>query len=148
MSDCCHHQKKTTPAVPVTGARYICPMHPEVVGATPGDCPICGMALEPVGGAQDDGAELRDMTWRLVVASVLTIPLVVLVMAHWFPDSALAHWSHRAAARWMQVALSTPVLLVCGWPFMSRAWQSLLNRSPNMFTLIATGTLAAWGLSL
>jgi Cu+-exporting ATPase len=148
MSDCCHHEKKTTPAVPVTGAQYTCPMHPEVVSDKPGDCPVCGMALETVGGAPDDGAELRDMTWRLVIASVLTIPLVVLVMAHWFPDSAVAHWSHGAAARWLQVALSTPVLFVCGWPFLRRGWQSLLNRSPNMFTLIATGTLAAWGFSL
>ncbi|MBJ7259105.1 MAG: cadmium-translocating P-type ATPase [Chthoniobacterales bacterium] len=148
MSACCGHGEKQQPAATATGGPYICPMHPEVVRDRPGDCPVCGMALEPARGATDDGGEMRDMTRRLAVAAALAIPVVAMAMAHMVPSSAFAHWSHGTAARWWQAILSTPVLFWCGWPFLRRAWQSLLNRSPNMFTLIATGTLAAWGFSM
>lgn len=147
MSECCHKHKISTPVPIVPGARYTCPMHPEVVQDGPGDCPICGMALEPMGGAVDDGAELRDMTLRMWVAAGLTVPVVILSMAHMFGASALAHWGDGTTGRWVQALLATVVLFGAGWPFLRRAWASVVHRAANMFTLIATGTLAAWGFS-
>lgn len=125
-------------------------MHPEIVQAGPGDCPICGMALEPVRGAAagTDDTELRDMTRRLVVAAILTLPVFILGMAHLFHGSALTAWADTTAARWLQAAAATIVLFCCGWPFLRRAAASVRHRSANMFTLIAMGTLAAWGFSV
>jgi len=125
-------------------------MHPEVVQPTPGDCPICGMALEPVGppAAETDTTELRDMTQRLIVAALLTLPVFLLGMAHLFHGSTLAAWSDTPGARWLQAALTTIVLFWGGWPFLRRAAASVRHRSANMFTLIAMGTLAAWAFSL
>ncbi len=125
-------------------------MHPDVHADTPGDCPECGMALEPAGAApgEPDNAELRDMSRRLAVATVLTLPVLILAMAHWAHGTAFAQWADSNASRWLQAALASAVLFGCGWPFLRRARASLRNRSANMFTLIATGTLAAWGFSL
>ncbi len=108
------------------------------------------MALEPVGvaAAGDDEAELRDMTRRLIVAAILTLPVFLLGMAHLFHGSALAAWSDAVAARWLQAVAATIVLFWCGWPFVRRAAASVRHRSANMFTLIAMGTLAAWGFSM
>ena len=147
MSDCCHSALKQ-PRVAPAGARYTCPMHPEVVQDGPGDCPLCGMALEPMGGAADDGAELRDMTLRMWWAAGLTVPVVILSMAHMFGVSALGHWGDGPTGRWVQAVLASVVLYGAGWPFLRRAWSSVVHRAANMFTLIATGTLAAWGFSL
>ena len=125
-------------------------MHPEVAQDTPGDCPLCGMALEasglPEAGADD--AELRDMTRRLVASAALALPVLALAMAHVAHGSAFALWADGAASRWIQAALSAAVLFGCGWPFLRRGWQSLRNRSANMFTLVSAGTLAAWGFSV
>lgn len=125
-------------------------MHPEIAQDTPGDCPLCGMALEasglPEAGADD--AELRDMTRQLAVAAVLTLPVMALAMAHVAHGSDFARWADGAASRWIQAALSGAVLFGCGWPFLRRGWQSLRNRSANMFTLVSAGTLAAWGFSV
>jgi P-type Cu+ transporter len=126
------------PAPPMpAGTLYTCPMHPEVVKEGPGACPICGMALEPktITAEEPDNPELADMTRRFWVSAVLAVPLVALAMAtHGQP--------------WIQLALATPVVLWGGWPFFERAWQSLRNRSPNMFTLIGLGVSVAYAFSV
>jgi P-type Cu+ transporter len=118
---------------------YTCPMHPEVRQAGPGSCPICGMALEPVAVSAEAGPnhELNDMGRRLWIGAALAAPVVVLDMVPLGFD-----------ANWPQLVLATPVVLWAGWPFFRRAWESLLHRSLNMFTLIALGTGAAWTYSV
>ena len=125
-------------------------MHPEIMRSAPGDCPICGMALEPLGvpAAGADESELHNLTRRLIVAAILTLPVFLLGMAHLFHGSAFAAWADTASARWLQAAAATVVLFWCGWPFLRRAAASVRHRSANMFTLIAMGTLAAWGFSV
>lgn len=125
-------------------------MHPEVAQDEPGDCPVCGMALEYAGlpdGATGTG-ERRDLQRRLVVAGLLTAPVFVLGMAHLFHHSELARWADTGPARWLQAVLATVVLFWCGRPFLRRAAASLRHRSANMFTLIGMGTLAAWAFSM
>src|SRR5712691_7012661 len=124
---------------------YTCPMHPEIEQDHPGNCPICGMALEPktpVGGAEEDNAELSDMTRRFWIGLVLTIPVLVLAMAHVAPS--VPEWIAGEWSRWIQFILSTPVVLWAGWPFFQRGWQSVRNRALNMFTLIAMGVGVAY----
>ena len=121
-------------------ARYICPMDPEVSSDKPGSCPKCGMALEPGTTTIEDGPnpELLDMSRRFWIGLVPGVLLFVLGMAQMF----LSHqfpFLGSAAMNWTQLILATPIVLWCGWPFFARAWRSLVNRSPNMFTLIATG---------
>ena len=124
---------------------YTCPMHPQIEQDHPGDCPICGMALEPknvVPGGEEENTELRDMTRRLWIAAVLSLPVFILAMWHLLPSSP--RWVEGDLSRWMQFILSTPVVLWAGWPFFQRGWQSIVHRSLNMFTLIAIGVGAAW----
>jgi P-type Cu+ transporter len=136
-------------ASPVAGARYTCPMHPEIVRDGPGSCPICGMALEPlVPSAEEDTSELRDMTRRFWVSAALALPVFALAMGGMIPGDPLAHRLAPRAAVWIQALLATPVVLWGGWPFFTRGWASLVSRHLNMFTLIALGTGAAWGFSL
>ena len=139
-------KKVESPAPPATlGANdviYTCPMHPEIRQKGPGSCPICGMALEPetVTAEAQPNHELREMTWRFWVGLLLSLPVVALEMGgHLFklPVS-------ESLSNWIQLALATPVVLWAGWPFFVRGWQSIVNRSLNMFTLIAMGTGAAW----
>src|SRR6266567_7624926 len=128
---------------------YTCPMHPEIEQDHPGNCPICGMALEPKtpsGVGEEENAELRDMTRRFWIGAVLALPVFVLGMAHVFPNAPI--WVASDGSRWLQFLLSTPVVLWCGWPFFVRGWQSLVNRSLNMFTLIALGTGLAYAYSV
>jgi Cu+-exporting ATPase len=124
---------------------YTCPMHPQIEQDHPGNCPICGMALEPknaVAGGGEENAELQDMTRRFWIGFALSLPVFLLAMAHMLP--AAPHWVAGDLSRWTQFILSTPVVLWGGWPFFVRGWQSLLNRSLNMFTLIAIGVGAAY----
>lgn len=95
-----------------------------------------------------DNAELRGMAWRFAVAAAFSLPVFLLAMAHVAHGSAFARWADGETSRWIQAVLGSAVLFGCGWPFLQRAWASLQNRSANMFTLIATGTLAAWGFSM
>jgi len=140
------------PAVPVASPRteYTCPMHPEIVRAEPGPCPICGMALEPrtVTAAAEENPELRDMTRRFWVGVVLTAPLLAIAMGSMFWPHAFMSLLGGARLPWIEFALSTPVVLWCGLPFFKRFWTSLVNRSPNMFTLIGLGTGVAYGYSV
>jgi P-type Cu+ transporter len=124
---------------------YTCPMHPQIEQDHPGNCPICGMTLEPknvTASGEEDNTELRDMTRRFWIGAALSAPVFVLAMWHMFPSAP--HWVQQDASRWAQFPLSTPVVLWCGWPFFQRGWQSMLNRSLNMFTLIAIGVGAAF----
>jgi len=128
--------------------KYTCPMHPQVRQMGPGNCPICGMALEPLLATAEQGAspELKDMTRRFWIGLALTVPVFALEMGgHLFDiHSLIAHQT----SNWVQLLLATPVVLWAGWPFFTRAVESLKNRSLNMFTLIALGTGAAWSYSI
>ncbi len=122
--------------------RYTCPMHPEIVQIGPGSCPICGMALEPmdVFAEVEADPEYDSMRLRFWISAVLSVPLLVLGM---FGESLGLHIAPNAL-HWIELALATPVVLWGGWPFFQRFWASLVNRSPNMFTLIGLGTGAAY----
>jgi Cu+-exporting ATPase len=150
------------PEVPITSpprTEYTCPMHPQIVRPGPGSCPICGMALEPrtVTAAQEENPELRDMTRRFWISLALTAPLLAIAMGSMFwPHSFMEAfvivgdrflpWS--SILPWLEFALATPVVLWGGAPFFQRFWTSLVNRSPNMFTLIGMGTGVAYGYSV
>ncbi|MHA1536389.1 MAG: copper-transporting P-type ATPase [Alphaproteobacteria bacterium] len=140
------------PPLPVAAARveYTCPMHPEVVRDGPGACPKCGMALEPtvVTAEQGPDPEYIDMRRRFAVSFVLTLPVFAVAMADVFLGGAFRAEIGGEALGWFQLALATPVVLWGGWPFFVRGWNSVLNRSPNMFTLIAIGTGVAYLYSL
>jgi P-type Cu+ transporter len=136
------------PAAPhaASGVRYTCPMHPEVVQIGPGVCPKCGMALEPmdVATAPEADPELDAMTRRFWVSAALSLPVLLLAMfgERWLPQLA------AQTRAWIEFVLAAPVVLWGGWPFFVRGWQSVVNRSPNMFTLIAMGTGAAFAESV
>jgi Cu+-exporting ATPase len=137
--------------MPGTAAIYTCPMHPEIRQPGPGNCPICGMALEPrtvSAEAEEDDTELRDMTRRFWISLLLSLPLLAFAMSDMLPSNPLRHVTSPRAIAWFQLVLATPVVLWGGWPFFERAWVSILNRSLNMFTLIALGTGAAWAYSI
>ena len=130
------------------GALYTCPMHPQVRQRGPGNCPICGMALEPETLSRDEGAnpERADMTRRFRIGALLTLPLFVMAMGgHFLP---LDRWIAPALGHWIQLLLATPVVLWAGKPFFQRGWRSVVSRQLNMFTLIALGTGVAWSYSL
>lgn len=138
-------QPSQAPAVAVVvggeGAQYTCPMHPEIVQEGPGTCPKCGMALEPMLPTleEDENPELRDFRYRFW----LTLPLTVIVTTLAMAGHSL-HWFEPATQSWVELLLSLPVVLWAAQPFFVRGVQSVLNRSPNMWTLIATGTGAAF----
>ena len=144
--------KLTNPVVPtpnlepaVSGAMYTCPMHPEVRQDHPGTCPKCGMALEPEMPTLDDGEnpELTDFKRRFIWTLPLTVAVTVLAMA-----GHRLQWFEMATQSWVELALSLPIVLWAGWPFFERGWQSVVNRSPNMWTLIGLGTSAAFLYSI
>ncbi|QDU89225.1 Silver exporting P-type ATPase [Pirellulimonas nuda] len=154
---CCHppapHAAPARPSAPRPGPGrvYTCPMHPEVEQIGPGSCPKCGMDLEPKSVSREvdqhaDAAE-ADMARRFWIGAALSLPLLTLTMG---PMIGLptGGWLSPTAEGWLQLLLATPVVLWSGLPLLARGWQSVLNRSPNMFTLVALGTLTAYGFSL
>ncbi len=139
-------QSAHIPPIPVSAAkqivRYTCPMHPEIIQMGPGTCPICGMALEPLDvfpGVEAD-PEYDSMSRRLWVSASLSLPVLLIAMS----GDALHLPLSQSARNWIEFALASPVVLWGGWPFIDRFWSSLVNRSPNMFTLIGLGTGAAY----
>jgi len=144
-------QPSSAPSTPArTDVEYTCPMHPEVRQWGPGSCPICGMALEPVtvSADEDDNPELVDMTRRFWVSATLSIPAVLLAMSEMIPARAFESLAHSGARGWIELALTTPVVLWGGWPFFVRGWQSVVTRHLNMFTLIALGVGVAYVYSV
>jgi Cu+-exporting ATPase len=129
---------------------YTCPMHPQIRQNGPGNCPICGMTLEPVAASLDDAPslDLIDMTRRFWIGAVLTLPVLVLEMGGHFPGLNLHSLISMQNSIWVQLVLSTPVVLWAGWPFFARGWDSVIHRSLNMFSLIALGVGAAYGYSV
>jgi Cu+-exporting ATPase len=127
---------------------YTCPMHPEVQQDHPGNCPKCGMTLEPktvtTGTDDAENADLRDMTRRFKVGAVLALPVLVLAMAHLISVLGKQSWVDSDVSRWLQFALATPVVWWAGWPFFQRGWRSVVTLHLNMFTLIAIGVGAAF----
>jgi Cu+-exporting ATPase len=140
----------SSPHTPATKIEYTCPMHPEIVRDQPGSCPICGMALEPrtVSLAEETNPELVDMTRRFWVSVALTVPLLAIAMSDLVPGRPLGQALAPKAMAWIEMVLATPVVLWGGWPFFVRAWQSIVNRSLNMFTLIGLGVAVAYVYSV
>jgi P-type Cu+ transporter len=143
-----HATHPADPARTPAGAIYTCPMHPQIRQAGPGACPICGMALEPVTVTADEGPnpELKDMSRRFWVGLVLTAPVFALEMGGHL--GLVMNLVSRQANDWIQLVLTTPVVLWAGAPFFARGWASLVSRRLNMFTLIAMGVGVAWVYSL
>jgi Cu+-exporting ATPase len=138
----------TQPAT-AAGATYTCPMHPEVVSDRPGSCPKCGMALEPrEATAAADNSELHDMTRRFKASVALALPVFIMAMTADLAPRLLPEFVSMRVLVWLEFALATPVVLWAGWPIFQRGWASLLNRSLNMFTLIALGVGVAWTYSV
>jgi len=157
---CSEHCRKTFLSTPATKKQaekeeqqpqgktiYTCPMHPEVEQDHPGECPKCGMALEPktptAGADEEEHTELSDMTRRFWIGAALTFPVFALAMAHLIPAIGHDAWVMSDASRWIQFVFSTPVVLWAGWPFFMRGWRSVVTLHLNMFTLIAIGVGAA-----
>jgi Cu+-exporting ATPase len=138
----------TAPEPVPAGTIYTCPMHPQIRQVGPGSCPICGMALEPELPSAETGpnAELVDMTRRLWIGLGFALPVLALEMGGHFFD--FHRFVPQQMSNWLQLVLSTPVVLWAGWPFFQRGWQSLVSRNLNMFTLIAMGTGVAWVYSV
>jgi len=134
------------PATPATKTEYVCPMHPEIVRSEPGSCPICGMALElrVVSAAEKENPELTSMAGRFWVSVVLTAPVFLAAMSAYLPSAPLERLISPRALSWAELILATPVVLWGGWPFFVRGWQSIVNRSLNMFTLIGLGVAVAY----
>ncbi|QDS99247.1 heavy metal translocating P-type ATPase [Adhaeretor mobilis] len=149
QSDYDGKSKMKLPTDAESGQIFTCPMHPEVEQVGPGSCPKCGMDLEPKTISleeEDDGSESA-MTQRFWAGVVLSLPLLVLTMGP-MVGLPIREWLSPKIEGWLQLFLATPVVLWSGWPLLARGWQSIVHRSPNMFTLIAIGTLTAFFFSL
>jgi P-type Cu+ transporter len=142
--------ESAVPSISAAKTEYVCPMHPEIVRAEPGSCPICGMALEPrvVTAEEEQNPELTSMTRRFWVSVALTAPILLTAMGAYLPGAPLEKLISPRALTWVELILATPVVLWGGWPFFVRGWQSILNRSLNMFTLIGLGVAVAYGYSV
>jgi Cu+-exporting ATPase len=140
---------RRAPAVADGAVSYTCPMDPEIVQDGPGDCPICGMALEPMMVSLDEGEnpELIDMTRRFWISAALSVPVLLLAMGEMIGLS-FDRLMSPVIQTWLEFGFATPVVLWGGWPFFVRGWKSLITRNFNMFTLIALGTGVAFGYSI
>lgn len=146
-SDCCANKAKKIASQNIPeGTIYTCPMDPEVEQIGPGNCPKCGMALEPKGlpDTTQDTSELDDMTRRLWICTLLSVPVLLLVMLDHLPGKPLETIISSYQSMWVQFMLATPVMLWGAWPFFKRAWTSIVKWNFNMFTLIALGTGVAY----
>jgi len=135
------------PGSPVGKTIYTCPMHPQIQQDHPGDCPICGMRLEPKTGIadqQEEDREVRSLATKFWVSLVLTIPVLILALGKMVPGLSVDHWVSVGMNPWIQLTLTTVIVFWCGDLFFVRAWRSIINRSLNMFTLIAVGVGAAY----
>lgn len=140
-----------SPPVLVARTQWTCPMHPEVVQDVPGNCPICGMALEQktvAGPEEEESAELRDMRRRFWISVILTAPVLLSAMGDMIPGRPLELLGSPQTFKWFEFLLATPVVLWGAWPFFVRGWQSVINRSLNMFTLIGLGVAVAYLYSM
>ena len=146
----CGMALEPTNIAPTIKTEWVCPMHPEIVRPEPGSCPICGMALEPrtVTAEEEVNPELVDMSRRFWISLGLTVPVFALAMSEMLPGQPVQHALPARLLSWLQLALATPVVLWGGWPFFERGWQSVVNRSLNMFSLIALGTGTAYLYSI
>jgi len=144
------HADRSTAKIESSAAKpiYTCPMHPEVQQDHPGNCPTCGMRLElrtvTAGSDNQESAELRDITQRFWFGAALAVPVFVLAMTHLIPALAMQPWTDSGTSRWIQFALTIPVVCWAGWPFFQRGWRSVVTLHLNMFTLIAIGVGAAF----
>ena len=127
--------------------QYTCPMHPQILQDTPGNCPICGMTLEPVVATDAPSPELANFTRRMWISSAAAVPLVILTMGA-LVGLPVRDWIGHRLAGYLEFALATPIVLWAAWPFFQRGWASITNRSPNMWTLISIGVAAAYGYSV
>jgi P-type Cu+ transporter len=135
-----------TKAAPAN-TQYTCPMHPEIVRDAPGACPICGMALEPMLPSDEPSEELSDFTRRMWISATAAVPLIVLTMGE-LVGLPVRDWIGHQTASYLEFVLATPIVLWAALPFFRRGWDSLVNRSPNMWTLISLGVAAAYIYSL
>jgi len=147
--DCpkCGMWLERNPGSPVGKTIYTCPMHPQIQQDHPGDCPICGMRLEPKTGIadqQEEDREVRSLATKFWVSLVLTIPVLILALGKMVPGLSVDHWVSVGMNQWIQLTLTTVIVFWCGDLFFVRAWRSIINRSLNMFTLIAVGVGAAY----
>ena len=136
-------RKKAAPA----NVQYTCPMHPEIVRDAPGACPICGMALEPMVPTDEPSHELTDFTRRMWISAAAAVPLIVLTMGP-MVGLPVRDWIGHQTAGYLEFVLATPVVLWAALPFFKRGGDSVVNRSPNMWTLISLGVAAAYIYSL
>lgn len=136
-------RKKDAPA----NTRYTCPMHPEIIRDAPGACPICGMALEPILPSDEPSEELTDFARRMWISSTAAAPLIILTMGE-LVALPVRDWIGHQVASYLEFALATPIILWAAKPFFQRGWDSVVNRSPNMWTLISLGVAAAYLYSI
>ena len=136
-------QKKAAPA----NVQYTCPMHPEIVRDAPGSCPICGMALEPMVPSDEPSEELTDFTRRMWISAAAAVPLIILTMGE-LVALPVRDWIGHQMASYLEFLLATPIILWAALPFFRRGWDSIVNRSPNMWTLISIGVAAAYLYSI
>ena len=149
---CCDHHNHNVDRSSREGPKdaiYTCPMHPEIRQVGPGDCPKCGMALEPLDAtAEQDDSELREMTRRFWISLVFSAPLLFYVMGSMLFGNPFESVISPAASQWIELALATPVVLWCAWPFFVRGVRSIRAVQPNMWTLISIGVLIAYAFSV